>query len=115
LIVAVPLFPSLVAVIVAIPCEIPLTIPSGETVAIALFEVVQTTLRPTRTVPPVPVIVASSCFRSIAPATRSRVFGEIEMAATDAGSVDERQAVEMKRAVLHTNKEIFIRPPWVHS
>jgi len=48
---AVPLFPSLAAVIVAEPAATPLTNPLAETVAMAALLVAQVTTRPLRAVP----------------------------------------------------------------
>src|SRR5206468_9149556 len=48
---AVPLFPSLVAVIVAAPAATPVTSPVADTVAIAVFELVHATARPVSTFP----------------------------------------------------------------
>src|SRR5436309_1509186 len=48
---AVPLFPSLVAVIIADPAATPVTSPAADTVAIAVFELVQLITRPLSTLP----------------------------------------------------------------
>jgi hypothetical protein len=58
---AVPLFPSLVAVIVADPAATPVTSPVEETVAAPALEVVHVTARPVSTVPPASRSVACSC------------------------------------------------------
>jgi len=48
---AVPLCPSLVAVIVAAPTATPVTSPEADTVAIAVFELAQAITRPLSTLP----------------------------------------------------------------
>src|SRR5437588_622316 len=58
---AVPLWPSLVAVIVAAPTATPVTRPLVETVATALLLVVQVTVRPVSGVPLASLGVAASC------------------------------------------------------
>ena len=58
---AVPLFPSLVAVIVAVPALIALTRPLDETVAIDAFEVAHVTCRPESALPLASVSTAASC------------------------------------------------------
>src|SRR6266704_1218843 len=57
----VPLCPSLVAVIVTAPAATPVTSPAAETVAIAGFELVHVTARPTSTFPVASLGVAVSC------------------------------------------------------
>jgi hypothetical protein len=58
---AVPLFPSLVAVIVAEPAATPLTTPLDVTVATPVFELDQVTVRPVRTLLFASRAVAVSC------------------------------------------------------
>src|SRR5439155_26406768 len=58
---AVPLCPSLVAVIVADPAATPVTSPAAVTVAIAVFELVHATPRPVSTFPAASFGVALSC------------------------------------------------------
>src|SRR3989449_294696 len=58
---AVPLCPSLVAVIVAAPTATPVTSPLADTVATALLLVVQVTVRPLSTLPLASLSVAVSC------------------------------------------------------
>jgi hypothetical protein len=60
--VAVPVRPSLVAVIVAVPAATAVTSPLPETVAIALALVLQLTVRPESTEPPASRSVAVSCW-----------------------------------------------------
>src|SRR5438034_1384037 len=70
---AVPLFPSLVAVIVADPAATPVTSPAADTVAIAVFELVHATARPVSTFPAASFSVALSCV--VAPAKTFAVAG----------------------------------------
>src|SRR5207244_2779326 len=58
---AVPLCPSLVAVIVTAPAATPVTSPVADTVAIAAFELVQLITRPLSTLPAASLGVAVSC------------------------------------------------------
>src|SRR3989475_3733974 len=58
---AVPPFPSLVAVIVAGPAAPPVTSPAADTVAIAVFELVHATARPVSTFPSASLTAALSC------------------------------------------------------
>jgi hypothetical protein len=58
---AVPLFPSLVAVIVALPAATPLTRPLDETVAIDALELDHAICRPERTLPVASVSIAPNC------------------------------------------------------
>lgn len=58
--VAVPLCPSLLAVIVTFPGETPVTTPPDETVAMALSLLDQPTMRPGRTLPVASSVVAES-------------------------------------------------------
>jgi hypothetical protein len=57
----IPLFPSLVAVIVATPADAPVTRPVAETVAIPVFELVHVTARPVSGEPPASFGVAVNC------------------------------------------------------
>lgn len=59
--VAVPLIPSAVAVIVAEPGAMPVTSPVGKTVATDGLELDQITLGPVSTLPFAPLRVATSC------------------------------------------------------
>src|SRR2546422_1980513 len=59
--VAVPLFPSLVAVIVADPAATPVTTPVADTVAMAGFALVHVIARPVSTLPAASLGVAVSC------------------------------------------------------
>src|SRR5207249_6986449 len=70
---AVPLFPSLVAVIVADPAATPVTSPAADTVAIAVFELVHATPRPVSTFPAPSFGVALSCV--VAPTKTFAVAG----------------------------------------
>src|SRR2546425_10164288 len=65
---AVPLCPSLVAVIVADPGAIPVTRPLAETVTTALWLVVQLTVRPVGEFPAESFVTAASC--TVAPTCR---------------------------------------------
>src|SRR6266581_3376693 len=58
---AVPLFPSLVAVIVAAPAATPVTSPVADTVAIARFALAQLITRPVSTFPAASLVTALSC------------------------------------------------------
>ena len=58
--VAVPDFPSLAAVIVAVPAATPVTTPVADTVAIAPLLVVHVTTRPVNTLPLASLVVAAS-------------------------------------------------------
>jgi hypothetical protein len=58
--VALPVFPSLVAVIVAVPLDTPVTAPAAETVATAALLVLHVTARPVSTVPFASFVVADS-------------------------------------------------------
>src|SRR5439155_1322528 len=58
---AVPLWPSLVAVIVIGPWAIPVTSPVALTVATELLLLAQVTDRPVSTFPPASFVVAASC------------------------------------------------------
>jgi len=57
---AVPVFPSLVAVIVVLPGATAVTTPAVETVAIALFAVLHAMLRPVSVLPSASFVVAVS-------------------------------------------------------
>src|SRR6184192_1602847 len=70
---AVPLCPSLVAVIVADPAATPVTSPAADTVAIAVFELVHATPRPVSTFPAASFGVALSCV--VAPTKTFAVAG----------------------------------------
>src|SRR5436309_455316 len=70
---AVPLFPSLVAVIVADPAATPVTSPAADTVAIAVFELVQLITRPLSTLPAASLVTALSCV--VAPTKTFAVAG----------------------------------------
>jgi len=59
-IVDVPLFPSLVAVITAVPAATPVTTPPVETVATAVALELQVTTRPVRVLPPASFVIAVS-------------------------------------------------------
>src|SRR5437773_10959649 len=76
---AVPLWPSLVAVIVAGPAAMPVTSPLPFTVATAVFELAHVTTRPVRAVPLASCGVAVSC--TVCPTCRLAVAG---LTATDA-------------------------------
>jgi len=81
---AVPLFPSLVAVIVAVPAATPVTRPLADTVAIARFELDHATARPASTFPAASFVVALSWV--VPPTTALAVAG---LTTTDAtGTVD---------------------------
>jgi hypothetical protein len=57
----VPLWPSLVAVIVAVPASFAVTSPLELTVATLVFELAQVTARPLNTLPAASFSVAVSC------------------------------------------------------
>jgi hypothetical protein len=89
---AVPLFPSLVAVIVADPTATPLTNPLADSVATPAALVVQVTTRPPRTLPAESLVVAVSC--TVPPITRLGAAGLTVTVATGA-SVTETAAVPL--------------------
>jgi len=80
---AVPLCPSLVAVIVAGPAATPVTSPVDETVATALLLVVHVTARPVSTFPDASFVVAVSC--TVAPTLTVAIAG---LTVTDATGAD---------------------------
>ena len=81
---AVPLCPSLVAVMVADPTATPLTRPLGDTVAIALLLVVHVTVRPESTFPTASFATAVSC--RVEPTDKPTETGLTETEAT--GTLD---------------------------
>src|SRR3989454_1051053 len=84
LVVADPLFPSLVAVIVADPAATPVTRPPDDTVATAGLPLVHVTARPARMFPAASLSVAVSC--TVPP---TYTFGTVGLMVTDAtGTVD---------------------------
>src|SRR5687767_5499975 len=80
---AVPLFPSLVAVIVALPAAAPVTSPLAETVATPLALVVHVTPRPVSTLPAASRSVAVSC--TVEPSCTLAGAGVTVTVATGAG------------------------------
>src|SRR6059036_54795 len=81
---AMPLCPSLVAVIVAVPAATPVTRPVADTLAIAPFELAQLITRPLSTLPAASFGVALSCV--VAP---TKTFAVAGLTVTDAtGTVD---------------------------
>jgi len=76
---AVPLRPSLVAVIVAAPTATPVTSPVAGTVAIATFELAQAITRPLSTLPAASLGVAVSC--TVPP---TYMLGTVGLTVTDA-------------------------------
>jgi hypothetical protein len=64
---ALPLLPSLDAVIVAVPAATPEIAPVAETIATAVFELCHATLRPDRLFPPASLRIAFAC--AVWPAT----------------------------------------------
>src|SRR5438552_3615213 len=78
----VPLFPSLVAVIVADPAATPLTRPLPFTVATDVMLLAQVTTRPVRGLPPASLGVAASC--TVCPAVTLAVAG---LTVTDATGI----------------------------
>jgi hypothetical protein len=79
---AVPLLPSLVAVIVAVPSATALSIPCGEMVAIALSELAQVTARPVSTTPFASRATADNCVDCVTDIARG--LGRIATVATGA-------------------------------
>ena len=78
------LFPSLVAVIVAVPAATPVTRPAADTVAIAGFELVQVTARPASALPIASRGVAESW--AVPP---TKTFAEVGLTTTEAtGTLD---------------------------
>jgi hypothetical protein len=77
-----PDFVSLDATIVAVPAEIPCTIPVGLTVAVAGSELDHVTSRPVSVFPPASVVVAVSC--CVVPMSKLAVGGETVTVATGA-------------------------------
>src|SRR5207247_9887014 len=92
---AVPLFPSLVAVIVAEPAATPLANPLAETVAMAALLVPHVTTRPPRAVPfesfgvAVNCVVAPTVSLAVAGLTVTEATGTFVTVMAD-GSVDRR-------------------------
>src|SRR5437773_3855237 len=80
---AVPLFPSLVAVIVAVPAATPVTSPPVETVAALALFVAQLMLRPLSAVPLASLGVAVSC--TVAPTSSAGAGGATVTDATGTG------------------------------
>jgi hypothetical protein len=70
---AVPLCPSLLAVIVAVPAVTAVTIPVGLTVAMLVALEVQLMVRPVNTLPPASRVVAPSC--AVPPGCKVTVVG----------------------------------------
>jgi hypothetical protein len=85
--VALPLFPSLVAVIVAVPAPTPLTSPLDDTVATLPALVAQLTLRPANVFPAESFKVAMSC--TVCPTARLAAAGLTLTAATGAGALPD--------------------------
>jgi hypothetical protein len=81
---AVPLFPSLVAVIVAAPAVTPCTTPLDDTVATAVFELAHVTVRPAR------MLFAASrrvaCKATVCPVETLALLGLTTTDATGAGA-----------------------------
>src|SRR5207244_4223742 len=77
---AVPVLPSLVAVIVPVPAATPVTKPVAATVITALLLLVQVTARPFSTLPVASVVVAASC--TVWPTVTLADVGETDTAAT---------------------------------
>jgi hypothetical protein len=84
--VEVPVFPSLVAVIVAVPAATPVTRPFASTVAAAVLLEAQVTARPVRTLLLASFIVAVSC--CVVPARMLADAGFTVTVATDATVVN---------------------------
>src|SRR5205807_6079780 len=81
---AVPLCPSLVAVIVTAPTAPPVTSPVADTVAMAVFELVHATARPVNTFPAASLVTPLSC--CVAP---TDTVADAGLTATEAtGTVD---------------------------
>jgi hypothetical protein len=80
--VADPLRPSLVAVIVADPAPMPVIRPEDDTVATLLFDVLHAMLRPARARPPASRVTAAST--AVSPMRRATVDGETVTEATGA-------------------------------
>src|SRR5205809_1824459 len=87
-ILALPLLPSLVAVIVVVPVATPVTRPLAETVATALSTLVQVTVRPVSGLPAESVVTAASC--AAPPACTLAVVGLTFTAATGVGRAGGR-------------------------
>jgi hypothetical protein len=81
----VPDFPSLVAVIVALPAATAVTRPELDIVATLVLLELQTILRPVRTLLPASRVVAENW--AVAPAWRLDVAGDTVTVATGAGAV----------------------------
>src|SRR6266581_3152028 len=81
---AVPLCPSLVALIVAAPTATPITSPLADTVAAAVFELAHATTRPASTFPAASLVIALSC---VVPPTKT--FAAAGLTTTEAtGTLD---------------------------
>src|SRR5438552_2073523 len=81
---ALPLLPSLVAVIVAVPAARPVTSPLVLTVATAALLLVQVTTRPVRVLPAASFVTADSC--CVVP---TQMLAEAGLTATDATAIAE--------------------------
>jgi len=81
----VPVCPSLVAVIVAVPAATAVTKPPVLTVAVAVLLELHVTARPTRTFPPASFVTAVSCCAGVIPRTSVAVAGLTVTVATGIG------------------------------
>jgi hypothetical protein len=79
-----PVFPSLDAAIVTVPAAIALTRPVVETVAIAVFDDVQPTVRPVSTLPDASFSVITTCI--VAPTASVVELAESDTVSTGAGA-----------------------------
>src|SRR5207245_350076 len=90
---ALPLLPSLVAVIVVEPGDTAVTSPVALTVATAALLDVQVTVRPVKELPPASLRIVASCW--VLPATTLAVAGLTDTVATGAGTVGTAAVVPL--------------------
>jgi hypothetical protein len=108
-IIAVPDLPSLVAVIVASPSATAVTSPEDETVAAAVFDDDQVTVRPVRVLPSASFVTALS--ETVAPTATSADAGSTATDATGVGlgsvGLSDPQAAARTAATL--NRSVWVR------
>ena len=82
-IVALPVFPSLVAITWVVPAALPVTTPVPLTDAIALLALLHATARPVMTLPLASRVIAMTC--AVAPTLSATLAGETSTVATGTG------------------------------
>src|SRR6266566_1243664 len=103
---AVPLFPSLVAVMVAEPVALPVTSPLEITVAAVVLLLDQAIARPVRTFPAESFVVALSCF--VAPTNRLAVAG---LTVTEATGTSATATVTVAVALFPSLVAVIVAAP----